>query len=105
MSSELTQIMKTPIERINDPHFKLIRVLPGRGSKPTMYIYEKFEGYTLPHLGDIVYTTSKNNIDSLLNEISNLNISGGLKKSTKRRRVKKYKKSRKHYNTKNKTYA
>ena len=94
MSNQIVQIIKTPIERSNQPNFRLIRVIRGRGSNPTLYIYEINRSITHSHVGDVVYTINNSDINSLVDELSNMQF-GGLKRRTKRRKHKKSRKSHK----------
>ena len=96
MSNQIVQIIKTPIERSNEPNFRLIRVIRGRGSNPTLYIYEINKSITHSHVGDVVYTINNSDINSLVDELSNMQF-GGLKKRTKRTKRRKHKKSRKSH--------
>ena len=96
MANKVVNIIKTHVEHSDDSAFKLLRIIPGRGSKPNLYIYEslKLQNITQPHVGDVVYTINDNDINSLLNELSNMQL-GGFTKRTKRRKHKKSRKTHK----------
>jgi len=94
MNNQVTHIIKTPIERLNNPNFRLLRTIRGRGGKPTIYIYESYNNPSQTYVGDVAYTINSNNINSLIDELSSMHF-GGLKKSTRRRKHKKSRKSHK----------
>ena len=94
MNNQIIHIIKTPVERSNDPNLRLLRTIRGRGGKPTLYIYESHDIPNQSYVGDVAYTINSNNINSLIDELSSMHF-GGLKKSTRRRRHKKSRKSHK----------
>jgi hypothetical protein len=94
MNNQIIHIIKTHVERSNDPNFRLLRTIRGRGGKPTIYIYENYRSLSQSYVGDVAYTINSNNINSLIDELSSMHF-GGLKKSTRRRKHKKSRKSHK----------
>ena len=100
MNNQITHIIKTPIERLNNPNFRLLRTIRGRGEKPTLYIYESRDIPSQSYVGDVDYTINSNNINSLIDELSSMHF-GGLKKST---RCRKHKKSRKSHKKSKKSH-